>query len=387
MSADPEQEYFCDGITEEIITGLASVPHLFVIARNSSFTFKGKHEKVEKIGEEFGVRYVLEGSVRKSLNRIRITAQLIDALSGNHMWADRYDTELIDIFSIQDQITMKIVTALQVKLTVGEQAHLWARRTENLSAFLKYLHARSHFAHGKIDNYPLVRQVAQEAIDLDDKYSVPYVLIAWTHYYDAKQGSSDSREESFKMAELFARKAEQLDESFPDTHILTGFLFLYHKQFEEALKAGRKAIALSPSNAEAHMIMAHILRFMGEFDEATLMVQKALRLEPRYPSFYLSELGMCHYYTGKYFESVEIANEFLSMAEDRGDSELIYFGHALLAMNYIRLGKDEDARLAATRVLHYFPKYSLEWDRKASFYKNPDHLKQQHDDLRKAGIP
>ncbi len=386
MSADPEQEYFCDGITEEIITGLASVPHLFVIARNSSFTFKGKHEKVQKIGEEFGVQYVLEGSVRKSLNRIRITAQLIDAILGNHIWADRYDSELIDIFAVQDKITMKIVTALQVKLTVGEQARLWARRTNNLSAFLKYLHARSHFAHGKIDNYPLVRQVAQEAIDLDDKYSVPYVLIAWTHYYDAKQGSSGSREESFKMAELFARKAEQLDESFPDTHILTAFLFLYQKQFEEALNAGRKAIALGPSNAEAHMIMAHILRFIGEFDEATLMVKKALRLEPRYPSFYLSELAMCHYYTGKYSEAVEMANEFLSTAEDRGDSELIYFGHAILAMNYIRLGKEEEARLAAKRVLHYFPKYSLKWDKKASFYKNPDHLEQQHEDLRKAGI-
>jgi len=386
MSADPEQEFFCDGITEEIITGLASVPQLFVIARNSSFTFKGRHEKVQKISEELGVKYVLEGSVRKSLNRIRITAQLIEATSGNHLWADRYDRELTDIFTVQDQITMKIVTALQTKLTVGEQARLWTRRTNNLNAFLKYLHARSHFAHGKLDNYPLVRQIAEEAISFDDNYSVPYVLIAWTHYYDGKQGSSDSREKSFELAESYVRKADKLDDSYPDIHILMGFLFLYRKMFEEASAAGRKAIALSPNNAEAHMIMAHILRFIGEFEQAALMVKKALRLEPHYPSFYLSELAMCHYYSGSYLEAVESAMDFLKMAEDRGDSELFYFGHAILAMNYVRLNRLEDARLAGKKVLHYFPQYTIEWDRKASFYKYPEHLEMQHDDLKKAGI-
>ena len=386
ISADPEQEFFCDGITEEIITGLASAPQLFVIARNSSFTFKGKHEKVQKISEELGVKYVLEGSVRKSLNRVRITAQLIEATTGNHLWADRYDRELTDIFTVQDQITMKIITALQTKLTVGEQARLWARRTNNLNAFLKYLHARSHFAHGKLENYPLVREIAEEAISFDAHYSVPYVLIAWTHYYDGKQGSSDSREKSFEMAEFYVRKAVKLDDSYPDTHILMGFLFLYRRMFEEALSAGQKAITLSPNNAEAHMIMAHIMRFIGDFETALRMVKKALRLEPHYPSFYLTELVMGYYYTGRYAEAVESAMDFLKLAEDRGDSELLYFGHAALAMNYVRLNRLKDAHLAAQRVFHYFPQYSLEWDKKASFYKYPEHLEQQHDDLRKAGI-
>lgn len=386
MSADPEQEFFCDGITEEIITGLAAVPQLFVIARNSSFTLKGKHIKVQQVSKEFGVKYVLEGSVRRSSDRLRITVQLIDAITGNHLWAERYDRNLKDIFALQDEITMKIVTALQVKLTVGEQARLWARRTDNLDAFLKYLRARSRFAHGKIDDYALVREIAEEAIELDNNYSVSYVLIAWTHYYDAKQGSSESREKSFEKAKLFAQKALKLDELYPDTHILMGFIHLYQKQFKEALSAGKKAISLGPNNAEAHVIMAHILRFTGKFEEATTMIQKALRLQPYYPSFYLSELAMCFYYTGRYREAVEMAKTFLNMAESRGDLELLYFGHASLAMNYIRMGMDEDARLAAKRVLHYFPKYSLEWDRKASFYQNPDHLKQQHDDLKKAGI-
>jgi len=386
ISADPEQDFFCDGITEEIITGLAAVPHLFVIARNSSFTFKGKHVKVQQVSKEFGVKYVLEGSVRKSSNRVRITAQLIDAITGNHLWAERYDRELRDIFALQDEITMKIVTALQVKLTVGEQARLWTRRTDNLDAYLKYLTARSRFGHGKLDNYSLVRRIAEESVELDKEYSVPYVLMAWTHYYDAKQGSSESREKSFDKAKLLAQKAQELDDLYPDTHILMGFIHLYQKQFQEALSAGKKAIVLGPNNAEAHVIMAHILRFTGKFEQATTMIQKALRLQPYYPSFYLTELGMCFYYTRRYREAVEMAKEFLNMAESQGDLELLYFGHALQAMSYIRMGMDEDARLAASRVLHYFPKYSLEWDRQASFYQNPDHLKQQHDDLRQAGI-
>ena len=386
MSADPEQEFFCDGITEEIITGLASVPQLFVIARNSSFTYKGKHVKVQRVSKEFGVKYVLEGSVRKSLNQVRITAQLIDAITGNHLWADRYDRDLSDVFSVQDEITMKIITALQVKLTVGEQARLWTRRTDDLNAFLKYLDARSHFAHGKLENYALVRESAQKAIDLDHEYSVPYVLIAWTHYYDAKQGSSESRKKSFEIAKQLAKRAQELDDSYPDTYILMGFIYLFQKKFELALSAGQQAITLSPNNAEAHVIMAHILRFIGKFEKATVMIQKALRLQPHYPSFYLSELGMCYYYTGRYEESVEIAYDFLNMAESRGDGELLYFGHALLAMNYIRLGRHKEARKEAIKVFDHFPKYSLEWDRKASFYKYPEHLQQQHDDLRKAGI-
>jgi adenylate cyclase len=386
MGADLEQEYFCDGITEEIITGLATVPQLFVIARNSSFAYKGKHVKVQQVSKELGVNYILEGSVRKSSNRVRITAQLIDAITGIHLWAERYDRDLSDIFALQDEITMKIVTALQVNLTVGEQARLWARKTNSLDAFLKYLTARSHYAHGKKDSYALVRQIAKEAIEFDEKYSDPYVLVAWTHYYDAKQGSSESREESFKKAKLLAQKAQELDNSHPDVHILLGFIHLYQMQHDEAIANGQKAIKLSPNNAEAHMIMAHILRFSGEFNKATAMIERALRLEPYYPSFYLSELGMCYYYLDRYEESIAKAKDFLSLAESRGDHELLYFGHLLIAMNYVRLGYEKEARREAAEALKLFPEYSLEWDSKASFYQYSKHLERQHEDLRKAGI-
>ena len=302
------------------------------------------------------------------------------------MWAERYDRDLSDIFALQDEITMKIVTDLQVKLTVGDQARLWARRTNNLDAFLKYLSARSHYGHGKKYSYALVRQIAQEAIDFDERYSDPYVLIAWTHWYDAKQGSSESRSESFKKAKLLAQKAQNLDDTHPDVHILLAFIHLYQMQHEEAISEGQKALILSPNNAEAHMIMAHIYRFSGVFDKAVTMIQRALRLEPYYPSFYLSEIAMCFYYTGRYEEAVKMAKEYLNLAESRDDAELLYFGHAILAMNYVRLGREEDARKEGAEILRLFPEYSLEWDSKASFYKYPVHLRQQHDDLRKSGI-
>jgi len=232
----------------------------------------------------------------------------------------------------------------------------------------------------------LVRQIAKEAIEFDEKYSDPYVLVAWTHYYDAKQGASESREESFKKAKLLAQKAQELDNSHPDIHILLGFLHLYQMQHDEAIVDGQKAIKLSPNNAEAHMIMAHILRFSGEFKKATAMIERALRLEPYYPSFYLSELGMCYYYLDRYEESIVKAKDFLSLAESRGDHELLYFGHLLIAMNCVRLGYMKEARREAAEALKLFPEYSLEWDSKASFYKHSEHLERQHEDLRKAGI-
>jgi adenylate cyclase len=386
MSIDPEQEYFCDGITEEIITGLATVPQLFVIARNSSFTYKGKHVKVQQVSEELGVKYILEGSVRKSSNKVRITTQLINAKTGDHLWAERYDRDLSDIFALQDEITMKIVTALQVKLTVGEQARLWGRRTDSLDAFLKYLAARSYYGHGKKDTYALVRQIAQEAIDFDEGYSDPYVLMAWTHWYDARQGSSESREESFNKAKLLTQRAQEIDDSHPDVHILLGLFHLYQMQHEKAISEGQKAITLGPNNAEAHMIMAHIFRFSGMFNKAVSMIQRALRLEPYYPSFYLSELAMCYYYLDRYEESVAKAKGFLSLAENRGEDVVLYYGHCILAMNYIRLGQVKKARKEGAEVLKQFPGYSLEWDSKASFYKCTEHLERQHEDLRKAGI-
>jgi adenylate cyclase len=293
ISGDPEQEYFSDGITEEIITALSKIPKMFVIARNSTFTYKGKPVKVQQVGEELGVRYVLEGSVRKAGNRVRITAQLVEAVTGHHLWAERYDRDLEDIFALQDEITFKILTAFQVKLTEGERARVWAARTDNLDAFLKYLQARRFAGLFSKEGNAAARQLAQEAINLDETYSDPYVLIAWIHWFDARFGWSESRSEPFAQAHRTAQKALALDDTNPGLHIVLGGLHLYERRHEEAIAEGQRALVLGPNDAEIHASMGHILRFAGRFEEAIVLVQKALRLQPIYSSWYLGELAMC----------------------------------------------------------------------------------------------
>ena len=386
ISGDPEQEYFSDGITEEIITALSKVPKMFVIARNSTFTYKGKPVKVQQVGEELGVQYVLEGSVRKAGNRVRITAQLVETVAGHHLWAERYDRDLKDIFALQDEITFKILTALQVTLTEGERARVWATRTDNLDAFLKYLQARQSAGLFTREGYVFARQLAQEAIDLDEKYSDPYVLIATTHWFDARFGWSESRSESFKQAYLNAKKALALDDSHPEVHILLGSLYLYEKKYEEAIVEGQKALALGPNDADNHATMGHILRFAGRFEEAIVLIQRAMRLQPNHPSWYLGELAMCYYYVGRHEDAIRLGEQLYSLAGSRGEKFISYWYHAILAMNYIRLGRNQEARKAATEVKRLFPEYSLEWDRQFSVYKNPAHLERQHEDLRKAGL-
>ena len=386
ISGDPEQEYFSDGITEEIITALSKVPKMFVIARNSTFTYKGKPVKVQQVGEELGVQYVLEGSVRKAGNRVRITAQLVETVAGHHLWAERYDRDLKDIFALQDEITFKILTALQVTLTEGERARVWATRTDNLDAFLKYLQARQSAGLFTREGYVFARQLAQEAIDLDEKYCDPYVLIATTHWFDARFGWSESRSESFKQAYLNAKKALALDDSHPEVHILLGSLYLYEKKYEEAIVEGQKALALGPNDADNHATMGHILRFAGRFEEAIVLIQRAMRLQPNHPSWYLGELAMCYYYVGRHEDAIRWGEQLYSLAGSRGEKFISYWYHAILAMNYIRLGRNQEARKAATEVKRLFPEYSLEWDRQFSVYKNPAHLERQHEDLRKAGL-
>ena len=386
ISGDPEQEYFSDGITEEIITALSKVPKMFVIARNSTFTYKGKPVKVQQVGEELGVQYVLEGSVRKAGNRVRITAQLVETLAGHHLWAERYDRDLKDIFALQDEITFKILTALQVTLTEGERARVWATRTDNLDAFLKYLQARQSAGLFTREGYVFARQLAQEAIDLDEKYCDPYVLIATTHWFDARFGWSESRSESFKQAYLNAKKALALDDSHPEVHILLGSLYLYEKKYEEAIVEGQKALALGPNDADNHATMGHILRFAGRFEEAIVLIQRAMRLQPNHPSWYLGELAMCYYYVGRHEDAIRWGEQLYSLAGSRGEKFISYWYHAILAMNYIRLGRNQEARKAAAEVKRLFPEYSLEWDRQFSVYKDPAHLERQHEDLRKAGL-
>jgi adenylate cyclase len=388
MSGDQEQEYFSDGISEEIITGLSKIPQMFVIARNSTFTYKGKPVKAQVVSEELGIRYILEGSVRKAGNRVRITAQLIDGSTGHHLWAERYDRDLGDIFALQDEITMKILTALQVELTEGQQARVYGTGTDNFEAYMKFLQARKFFTLSGISKeaVALSRQLAEEAIKLDQEYAAPYVQLAWTHWFDARFGLSGSSAESFKQAYSIAQKAEALDDSIPDVHALLAGIHLTKSEHEQAIAKGKRAINLGPSNAEVHALMAHILRFAGEFDQAIAMISKALRLQPNYPPWYLTELAMCYYYVGRNQEAIELAKKYRNLTQSRGEDQFLWPYHLMLAINYIRLGREPEAREELAGLLRLFPGFSFEWDRKYSYYKDPSDLNRQHEDLRKAGL-
>ena len=235
MSDDPKQEYFSDGMTEEIITALSKVPNLFVISRNSTFTYKGKPVKVKQVSEELGVRYVLEGSVQKSGDKVRITAQLIDALSGHHLWAERYDRVLKDIFALQDEITMKVITALQVELTGGEMAGMIAKGTKNIDAFIKYLQAYELISRANKERNAQAKKILEEAVALDPEYPRLYMGLSIVHMYDMWYGTTESPDQSLDRAFELAQKAISLDNSNATAHGILGHVYAMKRQYDRAI--------------------------------------------------------------------------------------------------------------------------------------------------------
>ncbi|MBW2116215.1 MAG: tetratricopeptide repeat protein [Deltaproteobacteria bacterium] len=385
MSDDPEQEYLADGITENIITALSKIPEIFVIARRSTFTYKGKAVKVQKVSEELGVRHVLEGSVQKSGERVRVSAQLVDATTGHHLWSDQYDRYVKDLFALQDEITHKIVVALQVELTEGEQAHVRHRSTNNLKAWGCAVRGYSLFERYNKEDNAKARDLFKRAVKIDPKYAWAWTWLAYTHWIDARFGFSESRPDSFKRAVDLAQKALSLDESDPDAHALLGAIYLFQRQHEKAIVEGKKAIALGPNNAENHALLAMTMFHAGRFEEAIGLGMKAMRLSPHYPSWYLLVFGAPNLFLGRYEEAIDAFESCLERSKKEGGAILI-LAHCYLAATYSELGRVEEARVQASEVLNINPKFSLEWVRKASFLKDPVQLGRFLDALRKAGL-
>jgi len=385
MTGDPEQEYFNDGITEEIITGLSKIPRMHVIARNSTFVYKGKPLKVQQVGQELGVRYVLEGSVRKAGNRIRVTAQLIDVNTGYHLWAERYERELSDIFVVQDAITMKILSALQVELTEGEQACLRHEEKRNLEAWGYAVKAAGYLERVTKQDLAKARGLLEQALALDPEYVAAWSGLSLAHWFDARFGWSDTPEESFRLAYSAAQKGLSLDDTDPVVHGLMGCIHLYLREYEQAIREAERAMALGPNHALVHALASHILRFSGDFERAIAMIKKAMRLQPLLPSWYLMELSMSYYCIGRYEEAKDSAEQFRGLAESRGD-QIAWAAYLMLAMNYIRLGREREASLAVLESSRLNPDYSLEVDRRYSCYRDLNIIERQHEDLRKAGL-
>jgi adenylate cyclase len=380
MSGDPEQEYFSDGISEEIITALSKIPKLFVIARNSSFTYKGKSVWIPTVGKELGVRYVLEGSVRKSGDRVRITAQLIDVPTNKHLWAERYDRDLKDIFAIQDEITKRIIAALQVRLTEGEQARVYERGTKNLDAYLKVLQAaeigRRHTKEANLK----ARQLAEEAISLDPNYASAYRELGATHMREVWLRISKSPPESLKKAAGYAKKALALDEALPPAHTLLGQVLVLAKDFDKAIAEGQRVVDLDPNGAESQWYLGMALVFAGRAEEAIPCLELAIRLDPSVPSHYSHILALAHWYLNQHDEAIRWGQK--SVERSPGNQ----LSNAVLILCYGSSGRDEDARVQAAKLLEINPKYCVQGEGGDRF-KDPEANRRYRETMLKAGVP
>ncbi len=305
MSGDPDQDYFCDGITENIIFALSHNPVLFVIARNSTFAYKDKSVDVRQVGRELGAQYVLEGSVQKTGERIRITAQLIDAKSGNHLWSERYDRDLKDIFALQDEITIKIITGLGVKLGQGEQVRSRYKGINNLEVLKKFMQGRGYYGRTNKEGNVLAREKAEEIIALDPDIAGAYVLLGFTHLLDLWLGTSQRPLISLGKATEAARKAVTLDDNNSDVHCLMSYIFLMRKEHEKAIAEAKRAIALNPNSYEAYNMLGLALFYSGSPVESIGFLKKAIRLNPFPRSIYLFNLGTAYSAARQYEEAIE----------------------------------------------------------------------------------
>jgi adenylate cyclase len=380
ISGDPEQEYFSDGLTEEIISALSKVPKLFVIARNSTFTYKGKPVKVQQVSKELGVRYVLEGSVRKAGDRVRITAQLIDATTGHHLWSERYDRELKDIFALQDEITMKIITAMQIKLTEGEVTRMWAKGTDNLDAYLKFLQGRKHFFRFNPDDAVLARRYFKEAIALDPEFATPYSFMGFLLLLEVRRGQSKSPQKSIGQAFKLSQKALTLNESDANGHILLARIHLTKGQHEKAMAGFERAVAVAPNSLGGLFWLGRALSRAGRPQEAIPHLKKVIRLNPLDPSLGFFGLGTAYIRMERYEEAITVLKKVLHYKPD------FDIAHAWLAACYAALGRAEEAHAEASEVLKLNPKFSVKMFVKRLAIKDKAVNERYTDALRNAGL-
>jgi adenylate cyclase len=377
MSGDPKDEYLSDGITENIITALSKVPEMFVIARNSTFTFKGKPVKVQKVAEDLGVRYVLEGSVRRAGERLRIAAQLIDALTGKHLWAEQYDRVLKDLFALQDEITLKIITALQVKLTEGVQALMLVKGTDNLKAYLNHLEAMALYVRLNKDDNALARQMTEETIRMEPNFAGGYSLLAQITLMDAYFGISPG--ENLKRAFGLAQKAIALDDTSARGYRVLGFIYSWQRQHEKAIAALEKALTIEPGAAYGYFGLGRSLDYAGRHEEGLEMLKKAIRLDPFPLSTYYMHLGFAYCNLGRYEEAITALKRAILIEPNNAGA---YRG---LTASYSLAGREEDARAAAKELLRVDPNFSLKRYEKISPY-NKELRERLIEALSKAGL-
>jgi adenylate cyclase len=381
LSGDPDQAFLADGLTETIIGTLSQVPSLFVISRNSTSTYKGKPVPVKQVAEEQGVRYVLEGSIQRSGDRVRVTAQLIDALEGHHLWAEQYDRDYKDIFALQDDIAQNIMVALQVELAEGGELRGIHARAPSPEAYELLMKARYHnYRHNKEDN-AIALELSRRAAEIAPDFPDAWAQMGWQYLADARFGWSGNRKKSFERAVEAAETAYNLNPSVAGTNGLLGFLEVERGDYDKAIAYGRKAVELAPGDAGILAELAWILAYAGEPEEAIHVIQQAMRLSPYYPPWFTATLGLAYMMKGD-TENAIAAHEQLIERDS-----LLQFAYSRLAGLYAEWGKAEKAKEYAAELLKVMPNFSLSNWTKITRYRNPEDLERELSMLRKAGLP
>ncbi len=381
MSGDADQDHFCDGLVEDIITTLSKLAGLRVVARNSSFVYKGRSVDVREAAKQLGVRYVLEGSVRKSGNRIRVTAQLIDGKDGTHLWAERYDRAVDDIFAIQDEITLVLATETQVKLTEGEQARLRYTTTTNVEAWTNWAKGMTYFRQALTkENMGHARLFWEKALALDPTSAALNAMVGYMHNMDARFGWWDDRETAIGKARACADRALELDPGNADAHIVSGLVFLMRRRFDEAVAAARRAVELAPGSCDVAALAGAILAPAGYPEEAAVQNEKAMALSPNYPSYFLGILGDAYRLAGRTEQAIAAFKAYHARSPGFGLTDLVII--------YQERGQTDEARRTAGELLAARPSFTIAGWLDTQFNRR-DQARVEADlaALRAAGLP
>jgi adenylate cyclase len=383
MSGDPKQEFFSDGITENIITVLSKVPRLFVISRQSTFFYKGKLVKVRQVSEELGVRYVMEGSVQHSGDRVRIAAQLIDALTGHHLWAERYERDLKDLFALQDEITMKVLTAVRVKLTEGEISSAYSkyfRGRQGFDCYLKLMEGARYLDRYTIEDNNVARRLIEEAISMCPENPVGHSELSRVYLQDYVFGNTKSPRETLEKGIELAKKTLAVDDSLPGPHSLLSVLYTNKRDYDKAIAEGERAVALDPSGSLAYSDYGYALLFACRPEEAIPMFQKAIRLNPNVSGNTFVLLGNALRMVGRFEEALSAHKKAIQRAPDH------IRAHIGLGLTYSLMGREKEARAEAGEILRINPKFSLDFWAKSSPLKDQSQTEKSVNALRKAGL-